>query len=701
MSLWDRCLRYFRPKAEAPSWLAEINRRRAELQNVSDEDLRGLAGDSLVDCFATAAVAAERVLGQRPFDVQILGALAMADGKIAEMQTGEGKTLAATMAVNYLARRGAGIHVLTANDYLARRDAEWMGGIYRLLGLTVGHISQGMTPDERRAAYAGDVTYATANEVGFDYLRDGLALDRDDLVQRPFEAALIDEADSILIDEARIPLVIAGGAAPPHAVAMQMARIVRGLVRGRDYRLDEHGRNVYLTDAGLNRAEAAARRGNLYDAVNASILMALQNALHAEVLLRRDVDYVVKNGRIELVDEFKGRIAENRRWPADLQTAIEAKEGVALQQQGSILGSITLQNLISLYPRVCGMTGTASTQAKELKEFYRLDVVKIPTNRPVIRDDQSDVVFPTRADKERAVVREIFEAHEAGRPVLVGTASVAESERLSALLGATGVPHEVLNARNDEQEAGVIARAGCRGAVTISTNMAGRGTDIPLDGDEIRALGGLYVIGTNRHEARRIDHQLRGRAGRQGDPGSSRFYISLEDDLLERYGVAELLPYHSIAGAIESVQRIVEDENFQVRAMLRKYESTVEQQRRILQDHRMLLLLDGAPSAQLQRIDEIWADYLATIAELRDGVAWISLGGKDPFPGFIQNATSLFEDVMKKITEEPEEGETDPAPVARGATWTYVVNDQPFGTLTDRLIAGLRQRVRQLIRRAS
>jgi preprotein translocase subunit SecA len=671
-----------------------------ELCGLGDDDLRGApnAGASLIESFALAATVAERVLGQRPFDVQILGALAMADGKIAEMQTGEGKTLAATMTVYHQARGRGGFHVLTANDYLARRDAEWMGGIYRFLGLSAAHVSQGMPAAERRRAYDCDITYLTANEAGFDYLRDGLALRVDDLVQRTYEAVLIDEADSILIDEARIPLVIAGGVAPPHSLAHLIAGVVRQLAAGLDYRVDDHGRNVFLTDRGIARAEAASGCPNIYAPANEPVLMALQNALHATVLLRRDVDYIVKSGRIELVDEFKGRIAENRRWPAGLQTAIEAKEGLDLQQQGRILGSITLQNFISLYPKICGMTGTAATQARELKDFYGLEVVEIPTNRPIIRTDQPDVVFPTRADKEQAVTGEVGKANQRGQPVLVGTASVAESERLGALLRTAGIVHEVLNARDDEREARIVARAGSLGAVTISTNMAGRGTDIPLGGDDVRALGGLYVVGTNRHEARRIDHQLRGRAGRQGDPGSSRFFLSLEDDLLQRFGVAGLLDDHSVGEAVDTVQRIIEDENLQIRRMLRKYESTIEQQRRILYDKRMELLLDGAPAARLDRIDQRWADYLVTIGELRDGLTWISLGGKDPFPEFIRNATELFEDVVRSIDEDASEAGDDAATVQRGATWTYVINDQPFGTMTDRLYAGLQRRVRELLR---
>ncbi len=707
MSLLAKCVSYIRPKVGGTTaWkkyeppLVKINRRRQELAKLLDEELRGVAAqphESVFESFAVVATTAERVLGQRPFDVQIIGALAMADGKIAEMQTGEGKTLAATMAVYAHARSRAGFHVLTANDYLARRDAEWMGEIYRFLGLSVGYLAQGMTADERRRAYVCDITYATANEVGFDHLRDGLVFRTEEIVQRPFEAALIDEADSILIDEARIPLVIAGGDAPPHDLAIRMAQVVRQLEPGRDYELDEHGRNVYLTDAGLRKAEAAARCRNLYDPTNAPVLSALQNALHAAVLLRRDVDYVVKNGRVELVDEFKGRIAENRRWPAGLQTALEAKEGVELQQQGRVLGSITLQNLISLYPRICGMTGTAATQTKELQECYGLEVVMIPTNRPMIRVDHPDEVFTTRAEKETAVVREIMDVHRTGRPMLIGTASVAESERMSAHLIEEGIRHEVLNARDDQCESQIIARAGAYGAVTISTNMAGRGTDIPLDGAQVSALGGLYVIATNRHESRRIDHQLRGRAGRQGDPGSSRFFISLEDDLLDRYGVADLCERHSLAGAMNTVQRIIEEENLEIRRTLWKYEGLIEQQRRVLRDRRCELLRQQATVAELNRTDDRWADHLAAITELRDGLCWIALAGKDPFPSFLRDARRLFDDVLDDIDGTPTESDADAKVFGRGATWTYVMNDQPFGTLTDRFFAGLRRRVREIL----
>jgi preprotein translocase subunit SecA len=677
--------------------LAAINQRRAAMARWSDDDLHTAAArsdDSLIESFAASATVAERVLGQRPFDVQILGALAMADGKIAEMQTGEGKTLAATLTVFHLAKSHRGCHVLTANDYLARRDAEWMGGIYRFLGLSVACVAQGMDPETRRRAYACDITYATANEVGFDYLRDGSALRTQDLVQRPFDTALIDEADSILIDEARIPLVIAGGDAPPHEMARRMAEIVRRLERWRDYTLDPHARNVSLTDSGIRKAELASGCSNFYDPANGELLTALQNALHAEILLHRDVDYLVKHGRIELVDEFKGRIAENRRWPAELQTALEAKEGIALQKQGRVLGSITLQNLVSLYTNVCGMTGTAATQAKEFKELYDLDVVVIPTHRPGIREDHIDEIFETKSEKEAAVLEEIANVHATGRPVLVGTASVAESERLSAQLSRTAIAHEVLNARNDERESQIVARAGELGAVTISTNMAGRGTDIPLGGEQVRARGGLHVIGTNRHESRRIDHQLRGRAARQGDPGSSRFFISTEDDLLVRYGVAQYLSYEHVAEAIESVQSIIEDENLQIRQMLWKYEILLEQHRRIARAKRDEMLEQGASAAELIRLDDLWADHLARTNELREGVVWISLAGKNPYLEFLRDTSELFDRVIESFDNPDAHEHVANGQDSRGATWTYLVNDQPFGSMTDRVVAGLRSRIR-------
>ncbi len=716
---------------EPEARLREITQRRDLLAAWTDDQLRAAATartPNLVETFALAAVIAERVLGLRMFDVQILGALALERGEIAEMQTGEGKTLAAVPAVVWLALQKRGVHVLTANDYLSRRDAHWMGEVYRWFGLTVAHVGQGMTVDERRAAYGCDVTYATANEVGFDYLRDALALDAGEIAQqRPFAFAVIDEADSILIDEARIPLVIAGGLADDSALLASRANaVVLSLRRGQHYFTDEFARNVQLTDAGIAWVEASLRCGNLFEEANLNTLTAVQDALHAHALLKRDVDYIVKNGAVELVDEFKGRIAQNRRWPAGLQSAIEAKEGVALQTQGRILGSITLQSLMGLYERICGMTGTAATQAEEFWKTYKLPVTVIPTNRPMIREDLPEILYADRLARDRAVAREIAKVHAAGRPVLVGTASVEDSERLSAQLHASGIPHAVLNARNDEAEAAIIAQAGALGAVTISTNMAGRGTDIllggnpPRDRDRVVELGGLYVIGTTRHEARRIDHQLRGRAGRQGDPGASRFFISLEDDLLVRFGVAE-------NPDIDSVQRTAESQNLEIRQLLWKYESVIELHRREVWALRRKVLLSPEWTIQclfedeyedrevdvelpeddavtrrvtLSVIDDSWADYLANVAELRGGIHWVQWGGRDPLHTFLTGVQDMYGEFHQRLGEEVARilG-ADPNPnmaqFERGATWTYLTTDQPFGTLSERIMKGLRQKLKE------
>ena len=692
--------RLFRDSARAESNIHPINRRRGELAALSGDELKaaGRRASSLVEVFAATAVAAARVLGLEMFDVQLQGALAMAEGKIAEMQTGEGKTLAAVPAAVWYAKEGQGVHVMTVNDYLARRDARWMGPIYEMLGLSVGFIQQGMTIEDRRRAYACDITYATANEIGFDHLRDGLAMYPNEQVHRPFAAALIDEADSILIDEARIPLVIAGGQANQEPLAYRVDRLTRHFQRFAHYSLDEYGRNISLTDAGIHAVEQAFGCANLFAEENLELLTAVQDSLHAHALLRRDVDYLVKNGVIESVDEFKGRIAQDRRWPAGLHTAIEAKEGLALKTQGRILGSVTLQNLIALYPKVCGMTGTAATQAEELRTVYGLEVEVIPTNRPVIRVDHPDVIFSTKHEKDQAILDEIRRAHASGQPVLVGTASVAESERLSARLN--GIPHQVLNARNEEQEAGMIARAGERGAVTISTNMAGRGTDIRL-GEGVEELGGLYVIGANRHESRRIDNQLRGRSGRQGDPGCSRFIVSLQDDLLVKYGIGDARQQHDPS----SIQRLVEGQNLEIRKLLQKYESVAEGQRQHIQRRRQDIITGAtACASELERlvslavIDDLWSEYLAAITDLREGVQWLSWGGRDPLHEYLTTVDSLYQQLLSRIDEEipkrlaeAEAGHIDPA--ERGATWTYLTTDQPFGSWNERIIRGVLRKI--------
>jgi preprotein translocase subunit SecA len=688
----------FRRPDPAVAQLAEINHRRTELSKLDDKNLKAVAvhAKELPEIIAAAAAVAQRVLGLEMFEVQILGSLALAEGKIVEMQTGEGKTLAAVPAIIWYAKAGAGVHVMTVNVYLARRDAQWMGGIYDFFGLSVGCIQQGMTTAERRAAYACDITYATANEIGFDYLRDGLALHLEDQVHRPLAVAVIDEADSILIDEARIPLVIAGGASHEESLAVRVDALTRRFRHLTDYTVDEYGRHAVLTDRGIRAVERAFGCGNLFAEENLALLTAVEDSLHAHALLRRDVDYLVKNGVIESVDEFKGRIAQNRRWPAGLHTAIEAKEGVALKTQGTILGSITLQNLITLYPQACGMTGTAATQAEEFRKIYSLEVAMIPTNRPVIRVDQPDVLFRRRRDKERAVIEEIHRVHETGRPVLVGTASVEESERLSARLG--DLPHSVLNARSDELEAAIIARAGERGAITISTNMAGRGTDIRL-GEGVAELGGLHVIGTNKHESRRIDNQLRGRAGRQGDPGSSRFFVSLEDDLIRKYGESDPRLEYDPAG----VQRLVEGENIEIRQFLYKYESVIEGQRQQIQRRRQEILISTPDEMErlvsLATIDDLWSEYLGTVTELRTGVQWASWGGRDPLHEYLTRVDALFEQLQSEIAEEiprrldeAQAGRLDPT--ERGATWTYLTTDNPFGTWTERVTRGITRKLR-------
>jgi preprotein translocase subunit SecA len=688
--------------SNAPS-VEAVNRLRNEYSAISDEELRAGLGPAapIEQVIALTALVAERVLGQRMFDVQIEGALTLASGRIAEMQTGEGKTLAAVPAVVWYARSGDGVHVLTANDYLAHRDADWMRGIYEWFGLTVGVIQQGMEAADRRSAYRADVTYATANESGFDYLRDAVALSPDEQVHRPFAAAVIDEADSILIDEARIPLVIAGGDDQAPGVAARADRAVRRLLHGVHFVIEPQARQVSLTPGGVELVERALNRRNLFDSDNLPLHTAVQDALHAHVLLRRDVDYLVQDGAVISVDEFKGRSVPDRRWPAGLQTALEMKEGVVPRKQGRVLGSITIQNLVSLYPIVCGMTGTAATQADEFREIYELEVDVISTNRPIARVDHPDAVFPTKRAKEAALVEEIAAVHATGRPVLVGTASVEESERVSRAIA--GVPHHVLNARNEEAEAAIIARAGERGAVTISTNMAGRGVDIRL-GPGVAELGGLHVIGSNRHDSRRIDNQLRGRAGRQGDPGSSRFFVSYEDPLMIKFGADDPRLQHTP----DSIQRTAEGQNLDIRLFLRKYESVVEGQRLALQERRQAALADGSLErterlVTLLTIDDLWSDYLAAVAELRAGTVWISLGGGNPMGDFLQRLHAMFEELQRTIDDEIdarlEAGDAARLDARqRGATWTYLTTDEPFGTMTERAMRGLVRMMRRVVR---
>lgn len=748
--------------------LEEILRRQpgrvsdTELREASERLVRGArAGgpesrppgpEVVVEAFALVREAACRVLGLEPLDVQIIAGLAMSGGRVAELPTGEGKTLAAVFPATLYALSGRGVHVLTFNDYLARRDAAWMGPVFAFLGLSVGCVQEGMPAADRRRAYACDVTYASAREAGFDFLRDRIAYSAGDLVHRPFHMALVDEADSILIDEARVPLVISGAEGRSPGDSGALAALVRKLERGRDYDTDAEHRNVFLTDAGVDRVEATLRSGSLYEDANRGLLEAVHCALHAEALLRRDVDYIVRDRGVEIVDEFTGRVVDDRRWPDGLQAAVEAKEGLVQNAEGRILGSIALQQFFGLYPHLCGMTATARSAAPELGEFYGLNVVIVPPHVPSIREDLPDVAFTHAEAKRAALVREIGGAHAAGRPVLVGTASVRESERLSGDLRAAGVPCDVLNAKNDELEAAIVAWAGKLGAITISTNMAGRGTDIRLGGpdgrdrDAVVALGGLYVIGTNRHESLRIDRQLRGRAGRQGDPGSSRFYISFEDDIFVRYGLEGMLKKRhgsgqgneSVTGRIvreeiSHAQRVIEGQNFDIRRSLRKYSSLVERQRRIVQDWRDAVLLLGQPVAagpervpeweaaeivgrkapglfaegearfgkgpawELERrltllaIDKAWSDHLAWVADSRESIHLVSVGGMTPFDEFVRSATAEFLKIPPRIedvvivgfgsrTEKGGPLDLD-ADDLKGpsSTWTYLVNEDQFG----------------------
>ena len=682
--------------ASAPREMDEVRTFRDGFERLDDESLKRAARSAtrLPEIVALSAVVASRVLGLQMFDVQLEGALALAHGRIVEMQTGEGKTLAAVPAVAWYARSGDGVHVLTANDYLARRDAEWMRQTYRWLGLSVAAVSQEMTLEERRSAYRCDVTYASANELGFDYLRDGLALHRDEQVLRPFAVAVIDEADSILLDEARIPLVIAGGTIEPSATASDADRVVRQLTPHVHFTSDQMARNVALTPAGVAQVERLLPCGNLYDPGNLGLMTAVQDALHAHTLLHRDVDYLVQDSSVVSIDELKGRVVRDRRWPAGLQTALELKERVTRHRQGRVLGSITMENLIALYPAVCGMTGTAAAQVSEFRELYGLEVAAIAPNRPVIRRDLPDRGFATRAEKEAALVDEIRLRHRSRQPVLVGTSSVGESERLSARL--RDVPHEVLNARNEEAEASIVARAGEAGTVTISTNMAGRGVDIRL-GERVAELGGLHVIGTNRHESGRIDRQLRGRAGRQGDPGSSQFFVSLQDPLFIKYADEP----ESQVSSCDHLQRVAEGQSLGCRLFLRKYEGVVEGQRQLIADRRQHVLTGEQPSSSelervvaLDTIDELWSDYLAVVSELRASTIWVSLGGGSPFREYLQTVHAMFQELTRTMDEEIAARLASAAthaiePRQRGATWTYLTTDEPFGTMTERVMRRL------------
>jgi len=676
--------------------------------------------DLLVEAFAVVREAAKRVLGMRHFDVQLIGGMVLHQGKIAEMKTGEGKTLMATLASYLNALPGKGMHVITVNDYLASRDAEWMGQVHRFLGLTVDCIVHGLTDEQRKKAYRCDITYGTNNEFGFDYLRDNMKFSLDDYVQRPLYYAIVDEVDSILIDEARTPLIISGPSEDSSELYYTANRIIPMLKMGEliehrdgtigqtlkeytgDYTVDEKAKGAMLTEQGVGRVEQLLNIDNLYEPGNIELLHHVNQSLKAHVLFKRDVDYVVKDGEVMIVDEFTGRLMPGRRWSDGLHQSVEAKEGVKIESENQTLATITFQNYFRMYDKLAGMTGTADTEAAEFHQIYKLYVVVLPTNRPMIRKDQSDVIYKTEKEKFNALVEDIAERYEKGQPVLVGTISIENSEILASLLKKRGVPHHVLNAKHHEKEAEIVAQAGRKGSVTIATNMAGRGTDIVLGGNpellaqreaataedpeavqaallekhlaicskekaEVLEAGGLYILGTERHESRRIDNQLRGRAGRQGDPGESHFYLSLEDDLLRIFGShrvayvmdrlkipeGEPIEHGMISKAIENAQKKVEGQNFEIRKHLIEYDDVMNTQRKVIYTQRKEVLAgENLRDIVLSIIDELIEDTVATFCPEKTPPRdwnWNALG--EDFYGLFNMLFVAPENIDEKLTQ--------------------------------------------------
>ncbi|HHW11809.1 MAG TPA: preprotein translocase subunit SecA [Firmicutes bacterium] len=692
--------------------VTRINELEAEFMRLSDQELKNKTAefkarlqkgetlnDLLPEAFATVREAAKRTLGQRHYDVQLIGGVVLHEGKIAEMKTGEGKTLAATLPAYLNALTGRGVHVVTVNDYLAKRDSEWMGKIYRFLGLSVGVIIHGLNPEERRAAYNADITYGTNNEFGFDYLRDNMAISQKELVQRELHYAIVDEVDSILIDEARTPLIISGQAEESTRHYSDFARIANQLKRDVDYTVDEKARSVAVTEEGVAKVEKRLGIDNLYAPERTTLVHHLIQALKAKELMKRDRDYVVKDGQVIIVDEFTGRLMFGRRYSEGLHQAIEAKENVKIERESQTLATITFQNYFRMYEKLAGMTGTAETEELEFRKIYGLDVVVIPTNLPMIRIDYPDVVYKTSEAKFRAVLEEIETVHKTGRPVLVGTISIEKSEALSKALTRKGIKHQVLNAKYHEQEAEIIAQAGRLGMVTIATNMAGRGTDIILGGnaealareilkkkgnpeeatpeevaaalqeakaiterehEQVVSLGGLHIIGTERHESRRIDNQLRGRAGRQGDPGSSRFFVAMDDDLMrlfggetivqwmERLGWEDDMPieHPRIAKAIENAQRRVEMRNFEIRRQVLEYDDVLNKQRETIYSlRRKLLLGEDLKDQVLEALRDVIAQLVLAHTDARLPEEW-------EFDNILQAAEQIFLPVKTYTAEE-------------------------------------------------
>ncbi|MBU1276081.1 MAG: preprotein translocase subunit SecA [Proteobacteria bacterium] len=706
----EREIKRLQPMVEA------VNALEPSMQAKSDAELAALtpafkqrlaAGESLDDllpeAFAAVREAGWRSIGQRHYDAQLIGGMVLHEGKIAEMKTGEGKTLAATLPVYLNALTGRGVHVVTVNDYLAKRDANWMGKIYRFLGLGVGCIIHGLDDDERQQAYAADVTYGTNNEFGFDYLRDNMKFELAELVQREYAYAIVDEVDSILIDEARTPLIISGQAEKSTQLYVQIDRLVPRLNKETHYTIDEKTRTASLTEEGVNRCEELLRVDNLYDPRYMELLHHLNQALKAHTLFKRDVDYIVSEGEVVIVDEFTGRLMPGRRYSEGLHQALEAKEKIKVKSENQTLATITFQNFFRMYDKLAGMTGTADTEAEEFHKIYKLEVMVIPTHRPMIRQDNPDSVYRTQPEKYEAAVAEIKELHSKGQPVLVGTVSVERSEMLAAKLKRLGVPHTVLNAKHHAKEAEIVAQAGRKGAVTISTNMAGRGTDIVLGGnpeamalkdadpqeepeayaealkkyqaqcaaerEEVLAAGGLHILGTERHESRRIDNQLRGRSGRQGDPGSSRFYLSLEDDLLRLFGSdrikgimgklgmeeGEPIEHNLISKAIENAQRKVEGRNFEIRKQLLEYDDVLNKQREVIYAQRRMAMTGEGIDSVPEMMDELAEQVVDAYADDHVPAAeWDAKGLMDAVVnafGFIPDLGNMGEHNAESLAE--------------------------------------------------
>jgi preprotein translocase subunit SecA len=735
--------------------LPDIAGREEALGGLDDAGLTAAAVKATGDAeiCALGREAARRALGERPFDVQLLGTLAMLCGQVAEMATGEGKTLSGALAAAGYVRRGHRVQVMSVNDYLARRDAEWMGPVYDLLGVSVGWVTQVSTPDERRRAYAADVCYGSASEIGFDVLRDRLATSVADRVTTEPDVILIDEADSVLVDEALVPLVLAGSAGAADS-GREMAEIAGRLLPRLHYEVDDERRNVFLTDAGARVAEQALGGINLYAQQNLDILTQLNVALHAQALLQRDVDYIVRDDRIQLISVSRGRVARRQRWPDGLHAAVEAKEGLRASESGQILDSITIQALVRRYPVACGMTGTAVAVGEQLREFYGLEIAVIPPNLPCVREDEPDRLYQNAAEKEDAVVSQVADTHATGRPVLIGTLDVAESERLADRMSQAGLSCVVLNAKNDAHEAAIVAEAGALGAITVSTQMAGRGTDIRLGGtrsgsgqedssqedrDKVAGLGGLLVIGMGRHASSRLDDQLRGRSGRQGDPGGSVFFLSLEDELITTcVPDATPVPGDGPDGRVTDpkaywtvghAQRVAEGVHLQIHRDTWRYNTLLEDQRRTVLEHRDELLrtdialrtlaesfperaaalresvpedvlVEAARQISLAQLDQAWAEYLEQAAGLREGINLRALGhGPNPFGAslnpveeynremtrlfsqFRGDVTALTGHAFQTITITADGADLAAGGLARpSATWTYVVQDNPFGT---------------------